>query len=205
MVEPIVIDGTHSFVAAAEADEVGDLTLSGGVVHERDEAEIGIGEDGFETGGGFRMGEFTAEVEEVIGAEEGGGLSQVKGEDAIGDKIAGETVEVAIHTDADGVQDGGETESGHLGVVGEECGEGGPTGAAGLEVLFQVIGVEFHAAGKQKVAIEIDGFRNRGTAAGDAGDRAIGGFEGSWEDAGGADDLAVGEEHEGVYSSRYRK
>jgi hypothetical protein len=89
------------------------------MIHERYEAKIGVGEDGLEAGRGFGVGEFAAEVKEVIGAEEAGGLGLVEGEDAIGHEIAWEAVEIGIDADADGVEDGGDAEGGDLGVVGD--------------------------------------------------------------------------------------
>jgi hypothetical protein len=157
VVEPIVIHWSRTFIAAAEAGKIGDLALAGGVVHERDKAEIGIGEDREEAGGRFRMGQFAAKVEEMIGAEEASGFGLVEGENAVGDEVAREAVEVAIDADADGIEDGGDAEAGDLRVVGDQGRERRPAGTAGLQMLFEVIGVEFDAAGEQIMTIEIDG------------------------------------------------
>ncbi len=190
--EPVVLDGAHALEATAEAGKVGDLALAGGVVHEGGEAEAGVVEDGFEESGGVGVREFAADVQVVVRAKV---LGLIEGADGVGEEGAGEAVDVAIDANADGVEDGGDAECGDLGVMREEGGKAGPAGAAGLEVFFEIVGVDFDQAGEQEVAIKIEGGGGGARRIGNFGDAAGGDFEGAEKGGRGADQAAVGKNH----------
>ena len=137
-------------VEGAEALQVAPLALARRVVHHRHQAQqrmVGIGLEHFHHA---RIGDFAAQVEQMIGAQQIGGARRGDALDRIR-QDAPALAAVAVVADADRVEHGGDAGADDLRIVRQHRRQGRRPDRAGarLEMLLHVVGMDLDQARQQ--------------------------------------------------------
>ncbi len=148
--------------------DVGRLSVSRGVVHQREQAETGLVEKAQEQRGDVRMGELAAQMEAVVDPQHA--VPARQGEPVEHrPEILVPHVPAGCGADHQRIEDGRDARPGELGVVGHGRRHRVPLDAdARAEVPFQIVGVQLDQARDQEVALEV---QRRGQARGAVVDR----------------------------------
>ena len=135
------------------------LALPGRMVHQGDQLQAGRVRQGEEQVPHAGIGHFTAQMQQVVGTQHTRLAAMVQGIHTAAQH--GDAPLVVVFAHGQGIEHGGDTGRHDLGIMGEKGGfRLRPDNfGTGHQMLFQIVGVQFHKTGQQIVTFAVDAFQ----------------------------------------------